>query len=201
MAALLALLMALLLCGCGREEERTVVVVVPEQGDEEPAKPAESPQPAKLPTDWYGWWTIDKCSGDWDGLDGSWWDCCAELTRKGDSWSLTIWDEDLPKDKYLAKLSLKRTVDGFSCAAGQLMDKKLKADGCSLSISGEDDSMKLYIRGALEITDKSGFSYSFAMRPWGELWEEAEDQRPGGYESWYLPLIEDDKPMPDKLGK
>ena len=50
-------------------------------------------------------------------------------------------------------------------------------------------------------------SYSIILRPWGAEWEDIRagdmtgmpypDMLPIRYDSWYLPLIREDAPMPD----
>ena len=57
---------------------------------------------ADISGDWYGWWRMYGTSGEWAQMDGCWWDCCAEI-KNG---RILLWDEDLPKDNYLAKAEL-----------------------------------------------------------------------------------------------
>lgn len=50
--------------------------------------------------DWYGWWGIRTASGDYEALEGAWWDACGILEvgepaeDSGYNATLTMWDED-----------------------------------------------------------------------------------------------------------
>ena len=143
---------------------------------------------------------MTDASGEWESMDGMWWDCCAELRETKDGeYTLLIWDEDLPKDNYLAKLNFQRSDDDFGCVGGEIMDRTVSKRGCSLKLIDSEDGTLMKITGKYRSDTLGFFSYTMRMRAWGEQWDEAEDELPYFYESWYLPLIEDDKPMPDKL--
>lgn len=93
-AAVLAL--SLLLAGCGKGSSDKVKTVVIENGN------VSRTAAADISGDWYGWWRMYGTSGEWAQMDGCWWDCCAEIKN----WRILLWDEDLPKDNYLAKAEL-----------------------------------------------------------------------------------------------
>ena len=58
----------------------------------------------------------------------------------------------------------------------------------------------VHIDGYYENGDDE-FTYDIYLRPWGSYWDDvAEDQLPGLYDDWYLPLIEAGEPMPDSIG-
>lgn len=43
--------------------------------------------------------------------------------------------------------------------------------------------------------------YDIVLRPWGTYWVDVDEKDlPNLYDSWYLPLIDADEPMPDSIG-
>ena len=57
-----------------------------------------------------------------------------------------------------------------------------------------------------DYADESGsYRYEAYLRPWGQLWDDAaavsETLLPYFYESWYLPRIRANEPMPDRIGE
>lgn len=45
------------------------------------------------------------------------------------------------------------------------------------------------------------FHYDIYLRPWGTYWVDVdEEDLPNLYDSWYLPLIDAEEPMPDSIG-
>ena len=50
--------------------------------------------------DWYGWWIMTGCSGDYEDLEGAWWDICGAIDIGGDgTGTVTLWDEDYTKSE------------------------------------------------------------------------------------------------------
>ena len=99
----MVLLLAFLLCACGKTgaAQKTVVVLHETEAPTPSAESAatdESPEPAAAKaSDWYGWWRMFNTSGDWAHMYGYYWDCCAEIRKEGDSLRLQLWDEDISK--------------------------------------------------------------------------------------------------------
>ena len=64
----------------------------------------------------------------------------------------------------------------------------------------EDYEDLIRIDGWYESGDDE-FYYEIYLRPWGTSWDDMEeDSRPALYSSWYVPLIEAGKSMPDTVG-
>ena len=209
-AAVTALLALLLLCmtGCaGRTKARTVVPG--ERGDAladvtetESGKPCrtESEGGGKSETlygDWYGWWRMYDTSGDWAHMYGYWWDCCAGIGEDG---TMLIWDEDMPKDYFLAEAELRINGRSLSCFGGTILDRELTSKSWDMTLTEDDCGTMLTISGRYKAVGSGGFSYEMYLRPWGSLWPDEEDRLPYYYEDWYLPLIESGEEMPDVLG-
>ena len=94
-----AALCTLVLSGCGKAEPKiTVVTMTP--------SPEENLESISLEGGWYGYWSASDATGDWKSVEGKYWDCCAEVLVEDDGCSLLLWDEDMPRDNYLAKLRL-----------------------------------------------------------------------------------------------
>ncbi len=161
--------------------------------------------------DWYGWWFIEDGYGEWADATGNWWDCCATIRVDADgSSTIELWDEDF--DRY----------DLMACAEGQLYDYDDGDMGYLLMESGyfmdgsvdywdvdpsySDYEEMLAIEGYYEDPDNSEnyFYYTIYLRPWGYIWSDVETDSPEDlpyyYYDWYLPAIEEDRPMPDVIG-
>jgi len=207
---LLIALLAGALTGCagGKTEETKTVIHAAAKAREDgqstaPTETGETEQIDALTGDWYGWWKMVNTSGDWAQMDGYWWDCCAEAAEDGPTVRLLLWDEDLPKETLLAVLSIRSGNDGaLNCTGGELLSAVMEKDGCTIELRQDGGEKFLTITGHYDATVKTGsFDYSIYLRPWGQRWEDAEDDElPYYYESWYLPLIEDGKEMPDEIG-
>ena len=190
------LLCCLLLSGCRGKSETVKTVVIMEDT-------AESGPAAKSGTTdegcWYGWWRMYDTSGDWARMHGYWWDCCAQLCDDG---SLLIWDEDLPKSNYLAKLYFTSDGDSFTVTGGSFMDKEVTSGDLSMTVTEDKSGRLMTVSGRYTAENsKGGFRFEIFMRPWGSIWQCDEDELPYYYTDWYLPLIEAGKTMPDSIGK
>lgn len=208
---LLLVLLAGMLAGCaGRKTDETKTVIRTAAKTPESEQSAAPPGTAEaealdaLAGDWYGWWKMVNTEGDWARMDGYWWDLCAEAEKDGAELRLLLWDEDLPKETLLAVLRIESGKDGEpKCTGGEFLSALMEEDGCEIEFTQNGEEKFLTITGHYEATVKNGsFDYSIFLRPWGQKWEDAKkDELPYYYESWYLPLIEDGKEMPDEIGK
>lgn len=186
-AAVLALM---LLTGCGQGSTDKVKTVVVEND-------RLSSAAADIKGDWYGWWRMYGTSGDWAQMDGCWWDCCAEI-KNG---RMLLWDEDLPKDNYLAKAELSTRGGDIRCLGGSFLDRKLKSGSWNITLSEDSCGTLMTVSGKYDAVGDGSFSYEIFLRPWGSKWpEDDEDKLPYYYKEWYLPLIEAGRDMPDIIG-
>lgn len=158
--------------------------------------------------DWYGWWAVYDCTGSYEEWEGYWWDTGArfEINYSGHG-TVNIWDEDLP-DHNDGVASVEVQLDTSS--ASQYGDLR-SLDGWFMDSFISENDLTIYpeqslyenmvtIEGTYTTSDGS-YSYLFVLRPWGTVWDDVEadspDDLPYYYYDWYLPLIEDGKPMPD----
>ena len=201
-AAVLCVLLILCLTGCVRRETKTVVRLDSHAQPAAPENTEESkPESDTLAGDWYGWWRMKNTSGDWAKMYGYYWDCCAEIRVSPDgAYTALLWDEELPKDNCLADAVL-RQGERLSCESGSFLDRELSPGDWSIELSEDAGGKLLTIQGEYEAVGKGGFHYDIYLRPWGSRWPGSADERPFGYESWYLPLIEAGSPMPETMGK
>jgi len=203
----MVLLLAFLLCACGKTgaAHKTVVVLHETEAptpSPEPAVTAESPEPAAVKaSDWYGWWRMYNTSGDWAHMYGYYWDCCAEIAQEEGTLRLQLWDEDLPKDVGLAAARLREDNGVLKCVAGTFLDRELGPESWNTASAVDSCGQLLHIRGKYDAVGKGGFQYEIFLRPWGSRWPGSEDEKPGFYESWYLPLVEAGVKMPEVIGK
>ncbi len=188
---------------------------------DKPSDPAETDTPEVTQADdpllnwwngsWYGWWCMTSCSGDYEELEGYWWDCAGEITIGEDYTGLVeLWDEDGARNEsYIcsAEVTLNSSGTGehgtmFS-ESGFFMDAELAhADWIVDPGLSVYDNM-IIIEGWYE-GEEGDYDYSAYLRPWGQDWSDIEtdspDNLPYYYYDWYLPLIESDADMPDAIG-
>ena len=203
------LLLALTLCGCGKAKTDKTVVILQETAA--PATASETPAPASkaerkaaastLPKAWYGWWKMDHTSGDWAKMYGYYWDCCAEIDERDGVTDLLLWDEDMPKGDCLAFAQLEEKSGALRCTSGSFLDMALTENDWTVTRNQDADGLLWTIEGAYKAVGRGGFHYVIYLRPWGSRWPGSEDEKPYAYESWYLPLIEAGKAMPETIGK
>ena len=192
-AAVLALMLLLAGCGLGSSDKVKTVVV----GNDRVSRADVKAAVTDLSGDWYGWWRMYSTSGDWAHMYGYWWDCCAEI-KDG---RMLLWDEDLPKDNFLAEAELSIHGDDIRCKSGSFLDRELKSGSWEITLSEDDCGTLMTISGKYDAVGKGGFSCRIFLRPWGSKWpEDDEDKLPYYYTDWYLPLIEEGKDMPDVIG-
>ncbi len=186
-AAVLALM---LLTGCGQGSTDKVKTVVVEND-------RLSSAAADISGDWYGWWRMYGTSGDWAQMDGCWWDCCAEIEDR----RMLLWDEDLPRDNFLAEAELSMRGGDIRCLGGSFLDRKLKSGSWDITLSEDSCGTLMTVSGKYDAVRDGSFSYEIFLRPWGSKWpEDDEDKLPYYYKDWYLPLIEAGRDMPDIIG-
>ncbi|MGM9615480.1 MAG: zinc-ribbon domain-containing protein [Oscillospiraceae bacterium] len=180
----------------------------PEEASEpEPEQPGVvPPEEASEPTavqefwdgDWYGWWGVYDCTGEYTDAEGMWWDCCARIETEADlTGTIRLWDEDTSDENplMLAEISILELDDLASGVAfstsGQFLDMDLSDSGCALT-NDTDFDRAIDILGEYE-DDEGGFSYVFFMLPWGADWsevEETDETLMPYYYDWYLEQME-----------
>lgn len=198
-----AALLLLCLCACGKGSvpDKTVVIM---ETKPSPDPTAEADVPAALSvsdTDWYGWWKMDRCKGDWSHMYGYYWDCCAVFSDAGGgAMELLLWDEDMPRGNCLSEARLEKKDGVWQCKGGSFLDRELGASDWKITESEDACGRLLSVEGEYKAVGKGGFHYVIYLRPWGSRWPGNADERPYYYESWYLPMIEKGMSMPDVIG-
>ena len=161
--------------------------------------------------EWYGWWVATGGDGEYESWSNKWWDCCAVINIGRDyTGTVEIWDETEPRGDGVsfADVSLNEAGTGehgtLTSEGGWFLWAELAhADWIvDPGIMEYDDLIK--IDGWYE--DENGsFHYAMYLRPWGTIWDDVKaddpDSLPYAYESWYLPLVNAGKSMPDTLGE
>lgn len=160
--------------------------------------------------DWYGWWNVTGGDGEYESWNNKSWDCCANVSIGADyTGKLIIWDEDLPQDNALSEANVALSAIGtgeygtLTSEDGYFMDGELVHADWIVDPGIVDYDDLICIDGWYEDED-GNFHYAMYLRPWGTLWDDVAaddpDNLPYYYESWYLPLVEAGKAMPDTLG-
>lgn len=156
---------------------------------------------------WYGWWIMTGCSGYYEGMDGEWWDVCGTIDI-GDDYmgTVTLWDEDYTQDEPMAEAAVSLNQEGTG-EYGTMMSE----GGWFTNIALEHADW-IVDPGLLEYPDMihingyyedggDEYTYDIYLRPWGVYWDDVvEEDLPGTYYDWYLPMIEAGKDMPGVIG-
>ena len=158
--------------------------------------------------DWYGWWKMTGCSGDYEEMEGAWWDICGTIDIGSDMTGIVrLWDEDYSRDSLMAKVNVSLSTSGtgehgtLMSEDGQFTDVYLEHADWIIDPSLVDFEDLIRIDGYYENGDDE-FYYEIYLRPWGIEWDDVDaDSLPSRYEDWYLPLIRAGKPMPDAIGE
>lgn len=148
--------------------------------------------------DYYGYWVIDsvwKNASDWV-KEGNYWDTCATLElNKDGTGTLTIWDEDFPKDDPLAQMGITASETGgvgrFVCEDGKFLGLPLvHADWLWYTDATEYGDM-FVISGQFD-DGEDDFWYEIYLRPWGTDWSDVAangEPIPYYYNDWYVPMV------------
>ena len=157
--------------------------------------------------DWYGWWVMTSCYGYYEDMEGEWWDVCGTIDIGEDgTGTVTLWDEDYTKSEPMVSASVSLSDDGTSIygtmtsEGGAFTDIALEHGDWIVDPGLVDYGDMIHIDGDYE-NGGDAFHYDIYLRPWGTYWVDVdEEDLPNLYDSWYLPLIDAEEPMPDSIG-
>ena len=148
----------------------------------------------------YGIFSISDSQGS---MPETWTDCCARIDFVNSQPELRIFDEDGSFENPMAQAYLDVKDGVFYTLGGSFWYDELKEGQWVLDFKGGDYPQSLCLEGKSLDKDGAEFGYTIFLRPWGVLWDDMIEinpkYRPYHYEDFYLPLIEDNKPMPDKI--
>ncbi len=186
------------------------------------AQSAATPAPASAQDygwwegDWYGWWSTTDGGGRYDGVYGSAWDVCAQIDVYDDGTGyIEAWDQD--GDMVVeGRVSFREGLTANGCMVGSsvtfmdydLGDDLWTADPGDANCGGFDKLFCIVGRFVDPDNEEDWLEYQIYLRPWGTKWDDMEngdtsamiypgDMLPLQYSSWYLPLVEAGKSMPD----
>ncbi len=156
--------------------------------------------------DWYGWWKMTSCTGEYEDMEGKWWDICGSIDIGEDYMgTVELWDEDYTRDDSMvsAAVSLNEAGTGehgtLYSEGGWFTDVALEHADWIVDPGLLNYDNLIVIDGWYENGDDS-YKYELYLRPWGYFWDDVdEDSLPYYYTSWYLPLIEANEAMPDSI--
>lgn len=180
----------------------------PAPGTTDPTEATEATEPTAAADalldwwngDWYGWWFMYGCKGEYEDLEGSYWDCEAHIDIGSDyTGTMELWDDSMSRSTDgigLVEVSLSSSGTGENgtllSEGGWFMERELTHAERIVdpALSGFDNM--IVITGDYDDGDGSVYSYKLMIRPWGQLWDDVDpDSRPWTYENWYLPMIQD----------
>lgn len=174
--------------------------VTPPETTTEPSQPETNELRDWWNGDWYGWWFMYGCKGEYEELEGSYWDCEAHVEIGSDyTGTMELWDDDMVRVAGgigLAEVSLSDSGVGeygtLLSEGGWFMESELAHADWIIDPALSGFENMLIITGAYDAGDGNSYYYKLMLRPWGQLWEDVDpDSRPWSYENWYKPMIED----------
>ena len=63
--------------------------------------------------EWYGWWKMSGCYGDYESMEGDWWDVCGVIDFDKDyTGTIELWDEDYTRSKPMASAQVSLSEAG-----------------------------------------------------------------------------------------
>ncbi len=165
--------------------------------------------------DWYGWWVVADGTGAYEEWIGGFWDSVATITLNDDgTGTIIMWDEDGGEDSLIISVEVEMS-EGFSdygclvSVSGNFLDSRVGYYDWMIDSDGDSVSMfdnMICITGTYQDpNNKDTFDYEVYLRPWGMEWDDVEaghadapydDMMPGGYYTWYLPLIQKGEDAP-----
>ena len=158
--------------------------------------------------EWYGWWKMSGCYGDYESMEGDWWDVCGVIDLGTDyTGTIELWDEDYTRSKPMASAQVSLSEAGTGehgtvmSEGGWFTNVTLEHADWIVDPGLLDYDDMICISGDYEDGDDE-FHYDIYLRPWGLYWKDMEeDAYPYRYTDWYLPLIDAGKSMPDAIGE
>ena len=164
--------------------------------------------------DWYGWWVIYEGGGDYADLESYCYDACATISVHGDTGLVDLWDEDCAEGMNIGYIDVTfepGTTDKgrMVSVSGDFYDDEIAARDWVVdpgdSIVSRFDSMILIDGMYYEDGNSSNWIHSYVfLRPWGMSWEDVrsdscydmpyDNMLPLGYDSWYVPHMNDAMP-------
>lgn len=164
--------------------------------------------------DWYGWWVIYEGGGDYADLESYCYDACATISVHGDTGLVDLWDEDCAEGMNIGYIDVTfepGTTDKgrMVSVSGDFYDDEIAARDWVVdpgdSIVSRFDSMILIDGMYYEDGNSSNWIHYYVfLRPWGMSWEDVrsdscydmpyDNMLPLGYDSWYVPHMNDAMP-------
>ena len=164
--------------------------------------------------DWYGWWVIYEGGGDYADLESYCYDACATISVYGDTGLVDLWDEDCAEGMNIGYVDVAfepGTTDKgrMVSVSGDFYDDEIAARDWVVdpgdSIVSRFDSMILIDGMYYEDGNSSNWIHYYVfLRPWGMSWEDVrsdscydmpyDNMLPLGYDSWYVPHMNDAMP-------
>ena len=164
--------------------------------------------------DWYGWWVIYEGGGDYADLESYCYDACATISVFGDTGLVDLWDEDCAEGMNIGYIDVAfepGTTDKgrMVSVSGDFYDDEIAPRDWVVdpgdSIVSRFDSMILIDGMYYEDGNSSNWIHYYVfLRPWGMSWEDVrsdscydmpyDNMLPLGYDSWYVPHMNDAMP-------
>lgn len=163
--------------------------------------------------DWFGWYVIESCHGDYEDMEDSIHDVCGSIFVESDnSGRIVLWDDQGSAKSLICEAEV-------SFGPGTTSAGCMKSEKGYFLLDGENVQHADWIvdPGASDVSDydhmievncryedeHGSFRYYIYLRPWGMDWEDVRtsnvDFLPVSYDYWYTDVK--DGSMPESIGK
>lgn len=143
---------------------------------------------------WYGYLYLVEAFGEWEEHEDGIYDAYMVIdVDEGGNGTMAIFLED--EEIQTVDSYILADEDHFEVTEGEFWDYELDPSQWWLGTSPVDDGNLIVISDTYidpELTENDGFEYIFQFRPWGELWEQEENEVNEGKPGSKLPPGYDD---------
>ena len=163
--------------------------------------------------DWYGWYVIESCHGDYEELEDSIYDVCGSIFVEGDNTGrIVLWDDEGSAESLICEVEvsfgpgttsagcMKSEKGSFLTNEENVQHADWMVDPGASDVSDYDHMIEVNCKYEDE---RGSFRYYIYLRPWGMEWEDVRtkdvDLLPVSYDYWYTDVM--NGPMPDSIGK
>ncbi|MCR4805579.1 MAG: hypothetical protein K5981_07985 [Clostridia bacterium] len=157
--------------------------------------------------EWYGWWVMGNATGDYEEINGNYWDVCGAIYMDSESDNagyVYLWDETGSIDDPVANVDVqfvpgtseigKLVSTGGWFFTNEIERGEWEVDPAHSTVVEYENMIE--IMGSCEDGNGS-FDYAIYLRPWGMSWDDVaekdEDMMPYNYE-WYKGVMNDVMP-------
>ena len=179
----------------------------------EHGKAKSSPYADYWDKDWYGWYKLESCHGDYEELEDSIYDVCGSIFVESENTGrIVLWDDECSAEKLICEVEvsfgpgttdagcMKSEKGSFLTDEENVQHADWMVDPGASDVSDYDHMIEVNCKYE---DDHGSFRYYIYLRPWGMDWEDVRtkdvDFLPVSYDYWYTDVM--NGLMPDSIGR